>query len=215
MKIIIFRVILDFAIGKNNMMNTANLSNRRRKLSLFIFLLIIVAASLPSAFAQVSVEDPAVATEDAVEETPVEETPVEEAPIETPVVDEKEVDSAAASVEAAEVAAELQKAKEEQERKEALEQAAEEAAAKATEETMTAAADDEDDGDDGSNVKAGLSALQKSVATKVAEMAERVKGIAVTKQKVKKAAAATLGIWGAATGFGWAMHHFGAEKAAA
>ena len=178
-----------------------------------------MAVTLPAAFAQISVEEPSITTEDAVEETPVEETPVEETPVEetpveeTPVVEEEKVDDI---VEAAEVVEEvddeLEKEKEEQERKEALEKAAEEAAAKATEETVASPVDDEDDG---SNVKAGISALHQSVATKMTQMAERVKGIAVTKQKVKKAAAATLGMWGAATGVGWAMHHFGAEKAAA
>ena len=180
-----------------------------------------MAVTLPAAFAQILVEEPSITTEDAVEEDPVEEATVKETPVEeTPVVDEEEVEDifeAAVELDAAaelieEVDAESQKEKEEQERKEALEKAAEEAAAKATEETVASPVDDEDDG---SNVKAGISALHQSVATKMTQMAERVKGIAVTKQKVKKAAAATLGMWGAATGVGWAMHHFGAEKAAA
>jgi len=52
-------------------------------------------------------------------------------------------------------------------------------------------------------------ALKKSVVSRIASVTEKLKSSVVTKQNIKKTAALGVGVWGAATGVGWAMQNFG------
>jgi hypothetical protein len=80
-----------------------------------------------------------------------------------------------------------------------------------SEESPVLKTDDEDEGDN-IMIEAAVSSLGESVSSKVTSIANRIKGLAISKQNVKKLAAAGLGAWGAATGVGWAMQHFGGGK---
>lgn len=53
-------------------------------------------------------------------------------------------------------------------------------------------------------------ALKKSVTSRIAGVTKRLKSSALTKQNVKKTIALGAGVWGAATGVGWAMQNYGA-----
>ena len=61
-------------------------------------------------------------------------------------------------------------------------------------------------------IEAAVSSLGESVSSKLISIADRIKGLAISKQNAKKIAAAGLGAWGAATGVGWAMQNFGGGK---
>jgi len=53
-------------------------------------------------------------------------------------------------------------------------------------------------------------ALKKSVTSRIAGVTKKLKSSALTKQNVKKTIALGAGVWGAATGVGWAMQNYGA-----
>jgi len=174
-------------------MHTATITNRRRKNSFILFLFLILAVvSFPSAYAEGGIQE--VVESDVAPS--IEEEAIDEAAI---AAAEEEIEEAIAAAEqaAAEQAIDEQAAADQTALEDAL---AEQAAA------------DEKASDDDADAEEEAAAVDATDTGFVTKITTFTKGLTVTKQNIKKAAAGTLGIWGAATGFGWAMNHFGSGK---
>jgi len=69
-----------------------------------------------------------------------------------------------------------------------------------------------DEEEDNVIIEAAVSSLGESVSSKLSIIADRIKGLTLSKQNTKKIVAFGLGAWGAVTGVGWAMQNFGVRE---
>jgi len=106
-------------------------------------------------------------------------------------------DEEAAAIKAAEETAQAETNAEEASAEEARQEEDAKIAAEAETAAMAASAEEE------------AAALKKSVTSRLTVVTDKLNSVAISKKGAKKAAALGIGIWGAATGAGWAMQYLG------